>query len=325
VSGCEDRGRAQVLAVWGLFAVWTVAVAVTYARLPTEQLYNVSVGGVGGGLGRALVFLNFPTALVAIVLALISIDHLPGRAYGAAVTVTVCLCGVVGGPGVVDQGDLDAKPVNALPALGTLGALALTIAAALSRSSRPAGAPRPTTRLRSYPEKARMWFTDRADFVATVRRDRRKSSNAVAPLAAALVVLASLPWIAAELGFYLDGPFLGSEVRPELGHGDIRAVHLGHHHGMDGSLLALTAIALRSFPARMRRPSLRIAVAALLSLMLAYGLANAVQDFWGEQIVKRGWAGETLPSVLRPDVSFAWLGILVAAALAYRLRYRPAR
>jgi hypothetical protein len=321
----EDRVDTRVLAVWGLFALSAVAVAVTYARVPVDELYNVSVGGAGGGLGRALVFLNFPTALVAIALALISVDRLPGRAYAGAATVTVGLCAVVLVPGVVDQGDLDAKLVNTLPALGVLGALALTIAAVGSRTSYPAGAPRPTTRLRSYLEKARVWFTHRAGFVATVRRHRYGLSTVAAPLAATLIFLASLPWIAAELGFYLDGPFLGSEVRPEPGHDDLRAVHLGHHHGMDGSLLALAAIALRLVPARMRRLRLRGAVAALLSLMLAYGLANAVQDFWGEQIVKRGWAHEALPSVLRPEVSFAWLGILVAAAFAYLLRYRPAR
>jgi len=321
----EDRVDTRVLAVWGAFALWTAAVAATYARVPVEELYNVSVGGVRGGLGRALVFANFPTALVAIALLLIAADRLPGRAYAAAAAATVGLCAVVGGPGVVDQSDLDAKPINALAAAGVAGALVLSALAAFRTIPGDFGAPQPTTRFRSYPEKARVWFTHRSESVTTLGQHPRAIGGLVRPVASTLIVLASLPWVAAELGFYLDGPFLGSELRPEPGHPDIRAVHLGHHHGMDGSLLALAAIALRLVPARMRRLRLRGAVAALLSLMLAYGLANAVQDFWGEQIVKRGWAHEALPSVLRPEVSFAWLGILVAAAFAYLLRYRPAR
>jgi hypothetical protein len=167
-----------------------------------------------------------------------------------------------------------------------------------------------------------VWFTHRAETVTGLRQHLRGA--AARSVVVALVLLASLPWIAAELGFYLDGPFLGSELRPEPGHPDIRAVHLGHHHGMDGSLLALSALALWPIPALMGRPRLRAAVAAYLSLMLAYGLANAVQDFWGEQVFKRGWVDEPLPDLLRPDATLAWLGILVAAALAFRLRYRAA-
>ena len=321
----EDRVGTRVLAVWVLFALWAVAVAATYARVPVEELYNVSVGGVRGGLGRALVFANFPTALVAIALVLIAADRLPGRAYAAAAAVTVGLCAVVGGPGVVDQSDLDAKPINALAAAGVAGALVLSALAAFRTIPGDFGAPQPTTRFRSYPEKARVWFTHRAESVTRWRQHPRAIGGLVRPVASTLIVLASLPWVAAELGFYLDGPFLGSELRPEPGHPDIRAVHLGHHHGMDGSLLALSALALWPIPALMGRPRLRAAVAAYLSLMLAYGLANAVQDFWGEQFFKRGWVDEPLPGVLRPEATFAWLGILLAAALAHRLRYRPAR
>ena len=324
MSWCEDRGSARVLAVWILYTVWAAVIVATYARVPTAELYNVSVGGVRGGFGRALVFLNFPTALVAVALALVSADRLrgAGRALGAAVTVG--LCAVVLWPGVVDQADLDAKAVNALPALGVLGALGLTV---IARRTWPgnSGAPRPTTRLRSYPEKARAWVTYRADFVTRLRQDPRGLRALGRPVAMVLIVLGSLPWIAAELGFHLEGPFLGSELRQEPDHSQIAAVHLGHHHGMDGSLLALTALALLPVAARMSRRRLRTAVSAYLSLMLAYGLANAVQDGWNEQVVKRGWTDDTLPSMLYPSASFAWIGILIAAALAYGLLYRPAR
>jgi hypothetical protein len=49
--------------------------------------------------------------------------------------------------------------------------------------------------------------------------------------------------------------------------------------------------------------------------MLAYGVANAVQDAWGEQVVKRGWTTASLPSLIRPDVSL-WWALVVAAAVA---------
>ena len=319
-----DRASARVLAVWILFLVWAVAVVVTYSRVPIAELYHVGVGGVRGGFGRALVFLNFPTALVAIVLALTSADRLRGVGWALVVAVTVGLCAVVVWPGVVDQADLDAKAVNALPALGVLGALAVTLIALRARPGN-SGAPRPTTRLRSYPGKARVWVTDRADFVTTLRQDPRGLRALGRPVVMVLIVLASLPWIAAELGFHLGGPFLGSELGQEADGTRIAAVHLGHHHGMDGSLLALAALALLPVAVRMSRRRLRTAVCAYLSLMLAYGLANAVQDGWDEQVVKRGWTDGALPSMLHPGVSFAWLGILIAAALAYRLLYRPAR
>ena len=37
--------------------------------------------------------------------------------------------------------------------------------------------------------------------------------------------------------------------------------------------------------------------------MLAYGSVNLAQDFWLEQVVKRGWTDEAIPSALRPDAN----------------------
>jgi len=47
--------------------------------------------------------------------------------------------------------------------------------------------------------------------------------------------------------------------------------------------------------------------------MLAYGLALSLQDGWNEQLVKRGTLDSRLPSMIRPDLSWAWLGLLLAA------------
>ena len=133
----------------------------------------------------------------------------------------------------------------------------------------------------------------------------------------AILITAAIPWIFAELGFYAPRPFLAEEVRPEPDEPALRAVHLGRHHGMDGVLLALTALALSRTLPQLRREWLRLALAAYLSLMLVYGLANAAQDFWLEQVVKRDWTDERLPTVIRPALSVEWAVLVSAAAAVY--------
>lgn len=86
---------------------------VTYSRLPPELLYNVDeAGDLAGGLSRALVLLDYPIALAAIGVAVVVGGPRP-LVWGA-----VALCAVTALPGVVDQDDLDARWVNAIPALG---------------------------------------------------------------------------------------------------------------------------------------------------------------------------------------------------------------
>jgi uncharacterized protein involved in copper resistance len=53
--------------------------------------------------------------------------------------------------------------------------------------------------------------------------------------------------------------------------------------------------------------------------MLAYGLANAVEDFWDEQVVKRGWTDARLPSLLNPELSPAWAAIVLSGLAVYAL------
>jgi hypothetical protein len=201
------------------------------------------------------------------------------------VGLAIALCALTAVPGVVDQGDLDARWLNVPPALGVLLALGLTVAAA------------------------------RREGVAFVRRARGDRARLV--LAVALSLLA-LPWLAAEAGFYFPGDvFLGEEVQPVRDEG-IAAVHLGFHHGTGGVLLALTALLLSRAPAGR-------ALRAYLSLMLAYGLANALQDAWNEQLWKREWVEWHAPSVLRPDLTVGWVVILLPAGAVYALWFRPPR
>jgi hypothetical protein len=288
-AGRERRpaGQGEALAVWGLWALVAAVVVVTYARVPPAELYHVSESGLTGGLSRGAVLANYPIALVAVALALVALDALPRRAVRLG-AFAIALCAVVALPGVVDQDDLDARAVNAVPAAGAATALALTLAAALRAGT--------GVRPREPADRAR--FT-----------------------AAAAILVVSLPWIAADLGFHLPGDlFLGEE--PSEGNGaELAAVHLGHHHGLDGALLAITAIVLSRL--RLARAGLGRLLALYLALMLAYGLVNGAQDFWLEQVVKRGWTDHRIPGALEPDLAPIWAVILALAALSYAFVTRP--
>ena len=281
----------EVVLAWMLFAVVTTEILVTYSRIPSRELYHVSGSGIEGGLSRALVFVNFPVALVALgVLALIY-RRLPGQSYRAVAILAGVLCAVVFWPGVVKASNLDARPVNAVAAIGVLLTLLLSdvVGRSGSLSSRP-------------------W--QRADWVRIA-------------LAVAFLV-AALPWLAADLGLYSNGvPLLGrlfqsGEFLPERpGLPTFApAVHHGHHHGMDGVLLVLTALL---FSRRLER---RPVLAAYVSLMFCYGIGNFANDFWLEQVVKRGWTSWEIPDVTVPRLSVAWSLIVIAAVALWALWVR---
>jgi len=195
------------------------------------------------------------------------------------------LCAVTVLPGVVDQGDLNARWINGVPALGVALALGLTVAAVAR---------------------------DGAAFAHHARGGRLRLALGV------LLLLVALPWLAAEIGFYFPGDFFLGEELPPVRDAGLAAVHLGFHHGTAGVLLASAALVLS------RAQGTR-ALAAYLSLMLAYGLGNAVQDGWNEQLWKRGTVDQQLESVLRPELSVGWLLILVGAAVIYAFWFRPRR
>ena len=261
----------------------TAVVLVTYSWVDPAETYHVSRDGLAGGLSRALTLVNFPIALVAIALTLIAVAALPAAAWWAAVPA-IGLCATI--PWFVDQDDLDARWVNAIPALGVLVAVGLTVAA--------------TRRAGTAPAPRRPW-------------DRLRV------LVAAAVVLVSLPWITAELGFHFPGDvFMGEELGSESDGTTIAAVHLGHHHGTDGALLVLTALLLSR--AAVERRGLRIVTFAYLGTMLAYGGVNFVQDAWTEQVVKRGWTDADIPSALLPGVRPIW-GVVILLAVAATLAF----
>ena len=290
------RGRLdEVRLVWLLVALQCAAIWVTYARLPAAALYSVSGTGFAAGASRVLVQLNFPVALIAIGIVLVSWERLGSRTERILAGAAIALCAVVVWPGVVRQANLDARAVNALPACGVVLAFALSFLAG------------PAAWRRHAPG-------DRARLV----------------LAALLAVLA-LPWLAAELGFFLNGVpllhrlFLTGALRPEQpGLPPFSpAVHHGDHHGLDGSLLAVASLLLsRRLPLAAPR-TVRIAASCWLALMLTYGLGNVANDIWLEQVVKRGWTTWQVPSVLEPSLSGGFALVVLAAAALVATVYRP--
>jgi hypothetical protein len=279
VQDSQNLGFREVVAVWAAFALVLLATFVTYAWVPPSELYNVSAGGLEGGLGRALVETNYPWALVAIAVLAFAADRL-----GPLALLPVPLCAVL--PWVVDQDDLDARPANAIPAAGVALALVLTVAAIRSGGLGVRGSAR---------------------------------GDGVRLALAVLLAVISIPWMFAELGFYPPWPFQGEEIFVEADGERLAAVHLGSHHGTDGALLALSALLLSRQLPRFRRRRLAQATGVYLGIMLAYGCANAAQDFWHEQVVKRGWTDAGLPSMILPELSLAWAAILALGIGAYAL------
>lgn len=233
-------------AVWALLFAIAAVIVVTYTRLPPEELYNVSEEGLALGLGRALVYLNYPVSLAAIPIAWLAADRIrTRRATWAAVAATL-LCGITGLPGVVDQHDLDAKPVNVLPALGVAVALGLTVRAPWER-------------------------------VGRLRLDPARVAIGV------IVWLVACVWLASVLGFFFPGDvLLGEEVR-RGGDGRLApAVHLGDHEGLDATLLATAALVLTRYRPRFAVAWL-LGVAVAYGLVVAwrdYWFEQVVKRGW---------------------------------------------
>jgi hypothetical protein len=294
----QNRGLREVYVIWLLVGLAAVAVFETYWRFPASELWKVTGTGLSGGASRAFVFLSFSPALISIAVLAIVVDRLDDRPATVLGVLALVLCATVAIPGVQTPNDLDAKWSNLPAVVGVAIAFGLTVWA---------GA-------RGRPERVR---TTKAGDMARL-------------VTAAIALFFAAPYIAAELGFFLDGvPVLGwvfqtSVRRPETpGSSFIHAaVHHGHHHGLDGFLLAVTALLLSRLLGGIRRKGLRTATAAYLSLMLVYGLTNMANDLWSEQVVKRGWTTWQIPDVLQPKPSLAWAAMILCAVVVYYACWR---
>jgi hypothetical protein len=296
----QSAGLRDVYVVWLLFFLAATAVFVTYWRLPPSVLWKVHNSGFIGGAGRAFVFLSFSAAVAAVGILPVVVDRLEDRRADLLGLSALILCATVALPGVQTESHLDPKWSNLPAVLGVALAFLLTVWA--SRNGR-----------REFPRTS-------------------ARGDAARLVVGGLSLFFAAPYIAAELGFFLDGvPVLGSifitgAIRPEPGAGySHAAVHHGHHHGLDGFLLVATALLLSRLVGSIRRPVLRTLTAVYLALLLVYGLTNQVQDLWTEQIVKRGWTNWEIPNVLHPSLSAAWAAMIACGLVIYALFLRPRR
>ena len=301
----EDRGGIpEALAVWALLAIVGIEILVTYSRIPVRELYHVRSGGPGAGASRLLAFVGFPVGPIALAIVGVVVDRVPRRSILTGSAAGALVAAAVAWPGALDEAGLEAPVARAVAAVGVVTVLLLTLSAA--HAARAAGG----------------WSL----------RPRRTGDRLRLGLALVFLV-GALPWMAADLGLSLDRlPPLGwlfetdALARQPGVPGLHPAVHDGHHHGMDGALLVLAALILSRALAAIRHRRFRLVIGAYLSFLFAYGAANAVQDFWLEQVVKRGWTDGVLPMMLVPSMSGAWVAIVVAAAggfggvLAWKVR-----
>lgn len=294
----QNPGLREVYVVWLLVGLITVAVFETYWRFPASELWKVTGTGPSGGASRAFVYLGFSPALASIAVLAIVVDRLDDRRATLLGVLALVLCATVAIPGVENPNDLDAKWSNLPAVLGVAIAFGLTAWAA-ARGRREAV--------------------------------RTTAGGDLARLVTGLIALFfAAPYIAAELGFFLDGvPVLGwifqtSARRPESPGSSLihAAVHHGHHHGLDGFLLAVTALLLSRLLSGIRRHGLRTVTAGYLSLMLVYGLTNMANDLWSEQVVKRNWTTWQIPDVLSPKPSLAWAAMIACAVVVYYAFWR---
>ena len=273
--------------MWALCGLIALSILVTYSREPHEKLYNVTSDGLSLGLSRMVVFWNWPAALIAIMVLGIVLERVQ-RPVVAVIAVVLCL--IIFIPGVVEQKHLEAKWINVLPALGVAIVFALTVSAA--RSGGIGG-----------------WGSPRGDPLRIA--------------IAAVLAVVSVPWILAEQGVYSgDIPGLGSIVLSKEVIDGESAVHLGEHHGFVGVQIIFAVLLLSRELPRLRPSRRRTALAAWMSGLFAYGLGNFANDVWGEQIVKRGWSGWEMPSVVRPSGTWLWLVVLAVGAAIFLLQRR---
>jgi len=297
-------GLREAMWLWLMWGVVAAMVFVTYARLPSHVFYNVTGSGVTGGGARVLVLVGWPISLAAVALLAVAADRLLGlplaararRAVIGAALVAAVLCATIAFPGVIKQSDLDAKPANGLAALGVAIAIGLLVMAWRRGGLGP--------------------------------RARHTRGDRIALWVAAAYALVALPWIFANAGVYvgdipgLDAIFMSKKILPEQGHPDLHAVHLGNHEGLDGWLLAVTALGLRPVAAQMRPTRLRGVLSAYLALLLCYGVMVSLQDGWNEQLIKRGWTSHDLPSVITPGLNAGTAVLLAATAAVYWVAFR---
>ncbi|MHA1378692.1 MAG: hypothetical protein ACTSRG_09950 [Candidatus Helarchaeota archaeon] len=117
-----------------------------------------------------------------------------------------------------------------------------------------------------------------------------------------LVIFFGLPWLFAIHGVFisdipgLNSIFLGSQ-RGVLGTNPFDylypSVHLGTHHGLDGLLFIIYAVVYSILVFVMKNSKIRNFLIFAIGILASYGLVAYLEDFFHEQIIKRGY----IPSI----------------------------
>jgi hypothetical protein len=272
-----------------LGAIETAAIVGAYRRPGVP--HPDAPGGLADALRQVEMFLRHPVAPAAVPVGVMALVRLGDDAWPA-------LC-------------------RAAPAVGAM--------AVLSRRA-AGGRLRPATLVASSSVTIGLWLTGEAL--------RARGVGGVAPwgggdgvrVGVGLGVVAlAVPWLLADFGVYAgDVPIVRrvylSKQRLPAGAGG-PAVHLGHHHGMDGALLVWTGLLLSRQIGGFRAGVGREGMTLLLAFLIVYGLARAAEDFWSEQVVKRGWVTLRLPPLVvggKPTSGRAWGGLLGLTVVAGR-------
>lgn len=132
-----------------------------------------------------------------------------------------------------------------------------------------------------------------------------------------LTTFISLPWIFA----YFNIPIIDVPILNHI----FLAVHLGEHHGLSGFRYVLPLLLLYFSFRWFKDLGFRSAVVLSTSPFFAYRLYLLVQDFWFEQIVKRGWINLKLPDPTQVNVmpaTYSIGAVIGVLAFIYLLRMR---
>jgi hypothetical protein len=294
----SSPGLAEVIAAWGLLGLDAAAIYRLYAgSLEAPGLLRRRTAR-GAGIDQLLVYGRHPGLPVAVGLVPIAVGRVaPGDRL--PVVLGSALAGGVTSVGMarlqVDGSRISRDDV--LAGAGITAALGATIGSAWKAGIGP---------------------------VHGVG-----DGDAARVIAAAGLIANGLPWLLADLGIYAgDLPGLGRIVlsRQLVPEGATwPAVHLGHHHGLDGTLLGLAAVVLSRVLPEVRPVAMREGLSLYLAVLLVYGAMRAIEDGWNEQVVKRGWSRRKVPLIVRrrrPVRPTVWAGMLGGAAAIHAVWFR---
>ncbi|MHA1301723.1 MAG: hypothetical protein ACTSO9_20070, partial [Candidatus Helarchaeota archaeon] len=112
-----------------------------------------------------------------------------------------------------------------------------------------------------------------------------------------ITIFFGLPWLFAIHGIFISNIpglnliFLGAQ--PGVGGTNIfdfiyPSVHLGSHHGLGGLLYIVFATLYSILVFRMKNPNIKNFSIFALGVLAAYGVIGYLEDFFHEQVIKRG-------------------------------------